>query len=190
MSAALEWQLAAAAMDGDGGALAALYERYAPEVRRYLAARMLGPLASEVDDVTHDVFLRAFGRQHNVEYTGRPFSAYLTTIARNLLADRHRSAHQRLSVPLDDFASFDQPDDTDPAAEAALTELADALRAAVARLTGERRQVIECRFWLGLSVAETAQKLDTTEGAVKACTYRAVRALARDQRVREVIASW
>lgn len=190
MTAAMEWQLAAAAMRGDGGAFAALYERYAAEVRSYIAGRARGSLRNEIDDLTHDTFLRAFGRKHDLTFTGRPFSAYLVTIARNLLADRARSGHHRLSVPLDDFADFDEPDDSDPATETLLTELADALRGAMAGLTDQQRQVLECRFWRGMSVADTAEQVGITDGAVKATQTRAVRQLARDERVRGVIAPW
>lgn len=49
-----------------------------------------------------------------------------------------------------------------------------ALREAVARLPERQRATIVARFYLGLSVAETALHLDCAEGTVKAATSQAL----------------
>jgi RNA polymerase sigma-70 factor (ECF subfamily) len=53
------------------------------------------------------------------------------------------------------------------------------LRAALAELTEEQAQVINLRFLEDLSIAEVAEIMDKTEGAVKALQYRAVINLRR-----------
>ena len=48
------------------------------------------------------------------------------------------------------------------------------LRTALSRLTERQQQVIVLRFGEGLTAAEVAEVLGTTEGAVRALQYRAV----------------
>lgn len=62
-------------------------------------------------------------------------------------------------------------------AAADMTNLA--LVRAVNRLNTEQRECVLMRFWLHMSVAETAAALKTSQSTVKARLYRAVRALAR-----------
>jgi RNA polymerase sigma factor (sigma-70 family) len=60
-------------------------------------------------------------------------------------------------------------------------EESDSLVAAMRTLARRQRQVLACRYVLELSVAETAELLDMSEGSVKAHTHRALRAL--EQRI-------
>jgi RNA polymerase sigma factor (sigma-70 family) len=53
----------------------------------------------------------------------------------------------------------------------------ESLVAVMRTLARRQRQVLACRYVLELSVAETAQLLQISEGAVKAHTHRALRAL-------------
>ena len=53
------------------------------------------------------------------------------------------------------------------------------LLAAINKLTEEQAQVVTLRFLEGYSIAEVAQIMDKTEGAIKALQYRAVRSLNR-----------
>ena len=53
------------------------------------------------------------------------------------------------------------------------------LRAALFQLTEEQAQVITLRFMDERSIAEVADLMDKTEGAIKALQYRAVLALRR-----------
>jgi RNA polymerase sigma-70 factor (ECF subfamily) len=57
------------------------------------------------------------------------------------------------------------------------------LRAALAELTEEQAQVINLRFLEDLSIAEVAEIMEKTEGAVKALQYRAVINLRRVMQV-------
>jgi RNA polymerase sigma-70 factor, ECF subfamily len=53
------------------------------------------------------------------------------------------------------------------------------VRAALAQLTPEHRQVIVEVYYLGRSVAEVAELLDIPEGTVKSRTYYGLRHLKR-----------
>jgi RNA polymerase sigma factor (sigma-70 family) len=54
---------------------------------------------------------------------------------------------------------------------------AESLVAVMRTLARRQRQVLACRYVLELSVAETAQLLQISEGSVKAHTHRGLRAL-------------
>jgi RNA polymerase sigma factor (sigma-70 family) len=51
------------------------------------------------------------------------------------------------------------------------------LVAAMRRLPRRQREVLACRYVLELSVAETAELLDITQGSVKTHTHRGLQAL-------------
>ena len=53
----------------------------------------------------------------------------------------------------------------------------ESLVAVMRTLARRQRQVLACRYVLELSVAETAQLLQVSEGAVKAHTHRGLRTL-------------
>ena len=76
---------------------------------------------------------------------------------------------------MDDIAA-DEPSLTD---KIHLAQLAPLLRRAVLRLTEEQQHVIALRFGEELSLAETAQLMDKSVGAVKALQHRALASLAR-----------
>lgn len=52
-----------------------------------------------------------------------------------------------------------------------------AIRRAIADLPSRQREVIVLRFYVGLSVAETAAQVDASDSAVKSLTYRAMETL-------------
>lgn len=67
------------------------------------------------------------------------------------------------------------------------TRLGDlALLRAVNRLNAEQRECVLARFWLQLSVAETAAALNLSQVTVRARLYRAMRSLARSVPTRPV----
>lgn len=192
-----EARLRAAAAAGDRTAFAMLYASYHDTVLQYLARRCRGD-RHLAEDLTQDTFTRALGRLTRYRDTGRPFGAWLLTIAANLLADYWRSSWHRRHVTWSDFTgdstegwpTLRETASGDPAIEVAATDrrrqLARTLGRAIARLSDRQRQVVSLRYAKGLSVADTAHALGLDEGAVKAATYRARRALACDPTVEEL----
>lgn len=173
--------LRARAAAGDREAFAELAKIYRQTVYMYVYRRC-GGQHELAEDITQETFFRALRMISRYREMGRGFGAWLTTIAGNLLVDHWKSGWSRFTarVANEYLTSLERhDDDADPVAEVIAGEAAAAVRHALADLTGEQREVIELRFFSGLSVAETAAKLDKQEGAVKAAQYRAVRVLAR-----------
>jgi len=165
------------AQGGDEHAFAQLYDRYVDQIYGYVRRRVGSREVAE--DLTGDVFLRAWRRFDRFQWQGVDLGAWLATIARNRVHDHFKSARFRLERTTDEIGDRDPGPSTDhPERVAEARELARSLAAALERLKDEHREVIELRFVHDMSVTETAAVLGRTVGATKALQYRALRALA------------
>src|SRR5215510_13151741 len=106
-----ESTLIARAKSGDAEALSALYERYAPQIQRYIASRLSDPVLAE--DVCADVFVKVLESLSRYEDRGWPFSAWLYRIAYARTVDVLRQSRRRHSIPLDEalLRTLDPPDE-------------------------------------------------------------------------------
>ncbi len=162
-----------AAQAGDRDAFASLYEAHVDRVYHYLLRRMGQP--ADAEDVTAEVFIRAMKALKGFEFRGAPFIAWLFRIAHNTAINHLKKHSRRQEVPLLD----NLPDVNDPA-ELALNQVASQeVSRAMQGLTALQRQVITLRYMAQLSIAETAAKMERTEGAVKFLQHSALRALQR-----------
>ncbi len=165
------------AADRDVSAFGDLYRIYAPQVLRYVAARVTGP--EEAQDLTNTVFEKAFAAIGRYRPSPAQFSTWLYTIAQNTIIDYYRKRR----LPLVDDAETELSAVADPGEEPETALLADERRdilyEAVMRLSPEQRMVVGCRFYFDLPVHEVAQMMGKTEGAVKALQFRALDHLRR-----------
>jgi RNA polymerase sigma-70 factor (ECF subfamily) len=169
-------ELVARAQAGDAEAFGALYDRYLDLVYRYVYYRVGGKALAE--DLVSETFLRALRRIGTFEWQGRDLGAWLVTIARNIIADHYKSGRFRLEVSTADMLDADRA--TDGPESEVLDGITNAsLLDAVKKLNSEQQECVVLRFLQGLSVLETAQAMEKTEGAIKALQYRAVRTLGR-----------
>lgn len=191
-----EARLRAAAVAGDRAAFATLYATYRDNVFRYLLRRCRGD-KHLAEDLTQDTFARALCSLAGYRETGRPFGAWLVTIAGNLLTDHWRSGWHRYHLLWNDFTGESEGRLTakedcsgDPAIDVEASDqrqhLTRILGRAVARLSDRQQQVVSLRYAEGMSVADTALALGLEASAVKAATYRARQALACDPTVEEL----
>src|SRR5512143_3720480 len=74
--------------NGDAEAYGILYEQYAEVIFRYVYSHLEGRLDAE--DLTEEMFLRAWRALPQYDERGLPFSAFLFRIARNSLIDYYR----------------------------------------------------------------------------------------------------
>jgi len=146
------------ARSGDRSAFADLYD-----------TRVREP--SDAEDLTSDVFTRAFANIHRYRWQGKSFLAWLYTIARNAVTDRRR--RQRPTVDLEN--AFGLAEDGPTAHEHAVRgEEVDALRGAVKHLTTEQQEVLVLRFVENMSSRQVANMLGKNEGAIRALQFRAL----------------
>ncbi len=165
------------AQRGDSEAFALLYERYVDVVYRYVYYRVGSHHVAE--DLTSETFVRALRRLDSFTWTGRDIAAWFVTIARNIVFDHVKSSRFKLEVTTAELLDGDEhaasPEDD------VLTRLRDErLVEAMRRLKPEQQECLALRFLQGLSLAETAEAMGRTAGAVKQLQLRAVRSLHRE----------
>ncbi len=164
-----EWQ------GGGAGALEALVQRHHPPVLAHLA-RLTGD-AHLAEDLAQETFVRLVREAHTYRYP-RPFKPWLYTIARNLARNYWQSAYHRHEAVDTEAASLDHPSgEPDPAAWFERLEQRDGLRAALACLSFEQREVLSLRYGQALSVEETAAVVGVPPGTVKSRAFTALRRL-------------
>jgi RNA polymerase sigma-70 factor (ECF subfamily) len=110
------------------------------------------------------------------EMTGAPFQAWLIRIAHNLSVNHIKKLSRRQETG---FLDDSRPSSEDPAELALQQVIFEEVSAAMENLTDLQRQVIELRFLRQLTVAETADRMNRRESAVKFLQHSAIRALRR-----------
>lgn len=163
--------LVEAAIGGDRDAFAALYRENLPVVFKFVRFRVGDALA---EDVTAETFCRAYASLRRYEWRGVPFRAWLLRIAYNIVVSesRRRSSSEIL---VDDIEVVAPGAGDDFLAALRVQELRDLLFG----LAPAQAAAVDLRFLRDLSVADTAVVMDISEEAVRALTYRALRALRR-----------
>ena len=165
-----------AAQRGEREAFARLYEENASRVYGYLRSRV--PQPADAEDITANVFIKAMQSLPSYRHRGIPFSAWLMRIAHNEMANFFKRQSRRREVPLE--GQERSSSSRDPS-EVAITQVeASEVRQVMGEeLTDLQQQVIRFRFGAELSIAETAQAMNRSEGAIKFLQHSAVRALRR-----------
>jgi RNA polymerase sigma-70 factor (ECF subfamily) len=163
------------AAQADRAAFATLYRRYLDGVYGY-AFYQLGD-HHDAEDATERTFLAALRAIHTFRDQGSTFRAWLFRIAHNTIANAHRTRSRRPTDPLPDSFERAAPD-ADPARLVALADELREVRAAIAQMPDDRRQVVLLRFVDDLSTAEIAEVLDRSPGAVRVLLHRSLRELA------------
>jgi RNA polymerase sigma-70 factor (ECF subfamily) len=158
-------------------AFPALVDRHLDGI--YSGVRRLVPTPADAEDVTQEVFLRAYraltGYDQQRIATLR-LRAWLWTIAVNLCRNAARTRSRRVvAVPID--AAPDPAAADDPAGDA-LERIADAdWRRRLEPLPTPMRTAVVLRHVVGLPYGEIATALDRPVGTVKADVHRGVQRL-------------
>jgi len=164
------------ARNGDKEAFGQLYDHYQPSVYRFLYYRVGSMTLAE--DLTAETFFRALRSMHSFRWQGKDFGAWLMTIARNLTADHFKAGRTRLEQTTEDMQTLDTTSEG-PEIEVLSSLTNEALLRALGELPTEQRECLIMRFLQGLSIAETAEILGRSSGAVKQLQLRGVRNLAK-----------
>jgi RNA polymerase sigma-70 factor (ECF subfamily) len=164
------------ARGGDADAFGLLYDHYQPSVYRFLYYRTRSIVVAE--DLTSETFFRALRNMSSFRWQGKDFGAWLMTIARNLATDHFKAGRTRLEMTTEDMGQHD--DTTEGPENAVLASLTnEILLEALTELPNEQKDCLVMRFLQGMSIAETAQVLGRSEGAIKQLQLRGVRNLAK-----------
>ena len=158
----------ARAKEGDQDALRFLYVSYSHNIYGYV--RSIVRDDHEAEDVTQHVFAKLMTTIVKYDDRGVPFFAWLVRLARNVAIDHLRA--NRLT-PTENVL--------DPGESSGIDlDQADTVRAALAALPDEQREVVVLRHVMGFSPGEIADRLGRTEGSIHGLHHRGRRALQRE----------
>lgn len=157
----------------DRAALGEIYDQHSPALYRY-AYRLLGN-ADWAEECVAEVFSRFLHSLRDGNGPRDNLRAYLFRIAHNWITDqwRHKPPLVQLDPGLPDSAQSNLFDALDQQCEA------NQVRAALARLTAEQRQVIVLKYIEDWENDQVAQSLGKPVGAVKSLQHRALASLRR-----------
>lgn len=135
--------------------------------------------ADEAQDVAQETFIRAYHHLDGFD-TSRPLRPWLLSITANLARNRRRSLG-RYWAALSRW--FNSQNSTDPGVESFSNHRyqSQSLWEAIRQLELPDQEIIYLRYFLELSVSETAETLQVAGGTVKSRLHRAL------NRLREVI---
>ncbi len=159
-----ERELVGMAREGDQDAFGKLFLAHHGAIFR-LARATLGDSA---EDAASETFVRAWTALPKYRDTGAPFVAWLYGIARHVVVDELRRRSRTEPHAEIDMGRVEHPHDDRLTLAAAMDGLPD-----------EQRQVLELKFFIGLTNDEVGAALGKTPGAVNAQQWRALQALRK-----------
>jgi RNA polymerase sigma-70 factor (ECF subfamily) len=155
------------AIDGDNAAFGRLYDMHVDRVYRHVYYRVNN--TADAEDLTQQVFIKAWHAIGRYKKTGTPFLAWLIKISHNLIIDFYRL--RKAEVSIESLNLADKPE-ADPASLAEAQFSRQEIRQAINKLNGDRQQVILMRFIEDFSYAEIAATLGKSEGAIRVIIHR------------------
>jgi len=163
----------ARSQQGDANAFGQLYDRYQPEIVRYLVYRTGDPEAAE--DLAQQVFLKAWQAIPRYEDRGVPFKAWLYRMAHNQMVD-----HFRTRRPTSDLEGVEVAEEAEAEARVLAAETQERLQAALGRLSEDHREVLVLRFLMEKSAREAGEIMGRREVTLRGLQMRALQALRRE----------
>jgi RNA polymerase sigma-70 factor (ECF subfamily) len=153
-----------------------LYQRHAPGLFAYVY-RQTGS-REDAEDLVLDVFLMVLRQSDFATFDEQKQLAWLWTITRNKLVDRHRRNTRQKYVPIDPLADMLYEDDeSSPEREHLRREEYMQLHRTIRALSVEQQEILQLRFGAGLRCAEIALVLNKSEGAARTLLYRTIQTL-------------
>ena len=158
----------------DSQAIGAIFDRYYPDVHRYVRYRLNDDQVAE--DIASDVFVRLLDASQQGRGPQTNLKAWLLGTASHVVTDHLRRAYRR---PTDSLSENMLDPLALPVDEFDRREKDRAVRAAMKHLTPEQQHVLALRFGEGYSLEETASVMKKNVNAVKALQFRALASLQR-----------
>jgi RNA polymerase sigma-70 factor, ECF subfamily len=166
-------ELVIQAIRGNSGAFGKLYIVFVEKIYRYVYYSTQSKDTSE--DITQEVFLKAWSAIDSCRGREKTFSSWLFRIAHNLLIDRLRKYNRRVSF---EIQPMEDKIDTSSGLEMKFEQ--QDLMKAMDYLPENQRRVIILKFIEGMDNREIADILSKSEGAVRILQMRALDNLKKE----------
>ncbi len=157
--------------NGDAEAFGILYDRYIEKIYRFVFYKTF--VKEIAEDITSDVFHKAYTKIASYNEAKGTFSAWIYRIARNAVIDHYRTAKK--TVPIEDVFDIGVLDNTIESHDALLDF--ERVRVFMNTMTPRQREIITLRLWEEKSYKEIAEIIGGTEDAAKMAFSRAMRDL-------------
>lgn len=160
--------------NGDADAFGNIYMRHLDAIYRYVYFRVED--SRDAEDLTEQVFLKAWEALPDYRDVGYPFKSWLYRIAHNVVIDYHR--RQKFTVPMPPIEEIGWLTESVSSLEQVIeAEEGKVLAKAISMLPAAQQEVIILRFIEGLSHDQIAPIIKKSSGACRIIQYRALSAL-------------
>ena len=165
----------------DPDAFGELYDANYTAIFNYLLRRTAS--ITDAQDLTSEVFMKAFKKIGKFKWSGVPFSAWLYRIASHEITNKYRKGKHEQSY------NFDLTDKLTLVSGLKILQVEDetkkyedyiVIHESMSRLPAKYREVISLRFFAGKEIHGIAQILDKPESSVKTLLYRGLEKLKVD----------
>jgi RNA polymerase sigma-70 factor (ECF subfamily) len=155
---------------GDFEAFGQLYDIYLDRIYRYVLYQVKDRMTAE--DITEEVFIKAWKAIVSCKGKGQTFSSWIYRIAHNHTINSLRDVRKYTSIEMENITEFNSPN-----LEFEMTQEQQELLDAVAELPENQGQVITLKFVEGLENREIAKIMGKSEGAIRILQLRALTTL-------------
>lgn len=164
-----EAMLVQRAISHDPEAFGRLYDIHVDRVYKHIYYRVDNE--QDAEDLTQQVFFKAWQAIDRYKKTTSPFIAWLMTISHNLVVDFYRTKKGKAYLEAEVLAN-DSASSPEQVTETSLEQ--QRLRRAILKLGSDEQQVVILRFIEGFEFAEIASVLKKKEGNVRVILHRAL----------------
>ncbi len=164
---------------GDAEAFQELFRIYGPRIKAYMMRK--GVDAQVAEDLAQETLLAVWRKASLYSDDKGSPTTWIFTIARNLRIDRLR--REIVFQELPDEHGGEASKDLSPEAAVSLAEVEQRVRAALASLPADQREIVTAAYIDGLSHSEIAERLKLPLGTVKSrmrLAYQKVRSSLED----------
>lgn len=158
------------AIDGDVETFGELYSIYLDRIYRYVFYQVHNKVTAE--DLTEEIFIKAWRGIGKYRWKGQPFSAWLYRIAHNHVIDYFRTSRQHQPLDREIPADGDQPQQ-----ELETKQIQQSLLRAISSLPQQQKQVIILKFIEDLDNRAIERIMGKSQGAIRVMQMRALAAL-------------
>lgn len=168
-----EQNLIARAKGGESEAFGSLYDFYMPRIYRFVLLKV--SLREEAEDLTHQIFLKAWEKIDQYNFKGYSFGSWLYRIARNTVIDYYRGNTQQISVDSVPEELLVSPISSEENVETKMEW--EKLLESITKMKDIEQDVLIMRFVEEMTHKEVAEVIGKSEGAVKVIQHRALKNL-------------
>lgn len=163
-------------------AFSTIFDHYFPRVYNY--ARYRVGRADSADELTAQIFEKAFVKIRSYKPERAPFAAWLFGIARNTVNQYLRAQKRRRWISLD-LIFGRKSDDPGPEEAVIQSEMNAELMSAIGGLSDRERDILALKFSAGLTNRRIASLAGLGESHVSVLLYRSIRKLRTELRKKE-----